>query len=130
MKIECSKSACFVNLDYSENNITPSGFYINQESTETIWELEMHGTLTWMSVMVRVGVSTDLGGWCSYCDPIAEIAVIGFQSARLHKRAKSALSEVYALPIRRAIANPQSFAFKYGPRSNPDYWDQLIAEYG
>jgi hypothetical protein len=130
MKIEGSKSACFVNLDYSENNITPAEFHINQASTESIWELEMHETLNWMSVMVRIGVSTDLGGWCVYCDPIAEIAVMGFQSERLHRRAKSALKEVYALPIRRAIANPPSFAFQFGPSTNPNYWDILIAEYG
>jgi hypothetical protein len=59
---------------------------------------------------------------------MAEIGVLAFRSAELYRQARPVLSVLHALPVARAIADPQSYAFAHAA-SNPEYFDRLLAEY-
>jgi hypothetical protein len=127
LEIEGSQEVSLVNLDYRDGGIEPPAFRIDLTTTEWL-PLTGSAGINWFTAMARLGASSDVGGWCAYCEPQAEIALISFRSVELHEQARPVLATLHALPITAKIAAADCYPF-LNAAGNPQYFASLVSSY-
>ena len=129
LELEGAKCACMVNVDTGTNaEVLPSTIQLDQRSPTETFAAVTQGPINWLTCMVNLGASSDLGGWCAYCEPMAEIAVIAFRSSELYERAGNILAGLQAGTVKQQLAEPKIYVFMHAAM-NPGYFEQLAAEY-
>jgi len=129
LELENAACACMVNVDGGTNaEIEPRILRLHRRSPSEAFDQVTQGSVNWVTCMVSLGASSDLGGWCAYCEPMAEIAVIAFRSSALYERAGDVLAELQARTVTQQLAAPQTWVFEHAAM-NPGYFDRLVAEY-
>ncbi len=118
-------------------NLDPAGA---ESSADVFWDGTVNGEMYvnylagpasgtgWLYQMGRFALTSDVGGWCIYCERNNEIAVLAVRHIKSSVQFTSATQALNPVPIDQAIAKPPSYGLS--PPGLPAKWRQtLLKEY-
>jgi hypothetical protein len=127
LAIEGATCACIVNLE-AEFPATRELFVREQTSADD-YRAVLAGTdpgLGWGSALERLGCASEIGEWALYCEPMNEIAVVGFRDADAWQRYAPALARVQAEPFDVASGDPP-LSYGFSDRGLTPEWRRLMS---
>ncbi|HEY7980976.1 MAG TPA: hypothetical protein VID19_05790 [Candidatus Eremiobacteraceae bacterium] len=112
---------CVRNLDIANTERNPDDTFFFEKETlgETYWA-RLYGKdpvfpgYGWGYSMYNYGYTSELGGWCIYCEKMAEFGVVAVCEGGAPGQFTSAIKAFGALPIKQAIEHTRCYTLTPG----------------